>query len=69
MVTKTRNHLSLRALIVATAFFFIFGCLFTSCASKRTLSMEEFREEYDPSQDGYNYWEDSDDYYYEYMGY
>jgi hypothetical protein len=31
--------------------------------------MEEFREEYDPSQDGYNYWEDSDDYYYEYMGY
>jgi hypothetical protein len=68
MATKLNKHLSLGTLIAIAACILILSSFLSSC-SKRVLSVDEFRDEYDPSQDGYNYWEDSDDYYYEYMGY
>jgi len=43
--------------------------LLSGCSSYKRLSIEELKEEYDPQQDGYNYYEDMDDYYYDYMGY
>lgn len=33
------------------------------------MTSEQARQEYDPYQDGYNYLDDYDDYYYDYMGY
>lgn len=41
----------------------------TACSSSRSLSYEQMRQEYDPDLDGYNYADDYDDYYYDYMGY
>lgn len=39
------------------------------CSSQRVMTSDQMRQEYDPSQDGYNYLDDADDYYYDYMGY
>jgi hypothetical protein len=47
----------------------VVSALFSGCSSYKRLSIEELKEEYDPQQDGYNYYEDMDDYYYDYMGY
>lgn len=48
----------------------LLACIgFTACSSARTMSYEQMRREYDPNVDGYNYYDDYDDYYYDYMGY
>lgn len=48
----------------------VIGAVMSSCSpSRKMVTYDEMMQEYDPSQDGYNYWEDQDDYYYDYMGY
>lgn len=65
-----RSQISTKSVILA-----IMGILFTllatsSCSSNRQMmTSEQARQEYDPYQDGYNYLDDYDDYYYDYMGY
>ena len=60
---RTLQHLVLGALA-------LLACIgATACSTARTMSYEQMRQEYDPAVDGYNYADDYDDYYYDYMGY
>lgn len=43
--------------------------IISACSTQRSLSYDQMRQEYDPELDGYNYADDYDDYYYDYMGY
>ncbi len=55
---------------VAVVMIVLLCGVMSSCTSTRkTATYDEVMQEYDPNQDGYNYWEDQDDYYYDYMGY
>lgn len=49
--------------------FAAFALMISGCSSTRSISYDEMRREYDPEADGYNYADDYDDYYYDYMGY
>lgn len=41
----------------------------SGCAALRGEDGMDTRKDYDPGVDGYNYYDEMDDYYYEYMGY
>lgn len=62
------HHRTLRKLLLG-ALAVLAGIGATACSSSRSLSYEQMRQEYDPDLDGYNYADDYDDYYYDYMGY
>lgn len=54
---------------IAIILLAMMGFAFSSCADPRSMTYEQMRNEYDPEADGYNYADDYDDYYYDYMGY
>lgn len=60
---RTLHRLVLGALAVLAALGL------AACSTSRSLTYEQMRQEYDPNVDGYNYADDYDDYYYDYMGY
>lgn len=55
--------------IILIAVCFAAASALSSCASQQQLYYERMNQEYDPNLDGYNYADDYDDYYYDYMGY
>lgn len=58
----------LRCVFIA-GLFAAYGLMTSGCGSMRSMTYDEMRREYDPEADGYNYADDYDDYYYNYMGY
>lgn len=59
----------MRKLIIITGAVTLLLPLLGGCAALRGTEGDDARREYDPNRDGYDYYDDFDDYYYEHMGY
>ena len=66
---KTPDFRPILSMTAITFLTVIAAFMLSSCSAYRPLSYSEMKEEYDPNADGYNYMEEMDDYYYDYMGY
>lgn len=60
---------ALRNNIILGTFLLLVSMMLGGCAALKGEEGAAPRRDYDPAADGYNYYDEMDDYYYEYMGY